>query len=38
MGFPNKSENILKEQEKEIGLEFLLWIGGGTMVSVPRQK
>lgn len=37
MGFLNGSENILTEQEKKTGLEFLLWLGGGITVSVPMH-
>ena len=38
VGFPNRSENVMTEQEKETGLEFLLWLGGGATASVPMHN
>lgn len=35
-GFPNWSKNGLREQEKEAGLQFSLWIGSGLEWGFPH--
>ena len=33
VGFPARSENVLREQNKKTGYEVLLWLGGRARVT-----